>query len=122
MQNPYALNVKSSGPSLMMVNKFQDLEVFNHLDQPIGKIQDYVLNILDLSIDYVIMTFDAMSGIKDKVFVVPWQALILDEDTKRFILPFDKNQLRSAPGFAADCAESPEQSLLIKADEFYESL
>lgn len=122
MQNPYALNVKSSGPSLMMVNKFQDLEVFNHLNQPIGKIQDYILNILDLSIDYVIMSFDAMSGIKDKVFVVPWQALILDEDTKRFILPFDKKQLGSAPGFSADCADSPGQSLLMQVDEFYESL
>lgn len=122
MQNLSANHAGSSGPSLMTVNKIRGLDVFNHLNQPLGKIQDYILNVLDLSFDYVVMSFDAMSGIKHTMFIVPWQALTLDEKNKRFILPFYKYQLRSAPGFNTGWPDPPTPSLLREIDAFYKVL
>ena len=38
----------------------------------------------------------------DKLFAVPWSALKLDTENKRFVLDVAKDQLESAPGFDQD--------------------
>ncbi len=38
----------------------------------------------------------------DKLFAVPWNALALDTENKRFILDVEKDRLESAPGFDKD--------------------
>jgi hypothetical protein len=38
-------------------------------------------------------------GLGDKLFAVPWAALALDTEHKRFTLNVPKAQLKNAPGF-----------------------
>ncbi len=38
----------------------------------------------------------------EKLFAVPWEALTLDTNNKRFILDVSKDRLESAPGFDKD--------------------
>jgi hypothetical protein len=38
----------------------------------------------------------------EKLFAVPWAALTLDTQNKRFVLKVDKDTLKNAPGFDKD--------------------
>jgi hypothetical protein len=38
----------------------------------------------------------------DKLFAVPWDALTLDPEHKRFVLNVEKDRLKNAPGFRKD--------------------
>jgi hypothetical protein len=51
---------------------------------------------------YAVLSFGGFLGIADKLFAVPWSALKLDTENKRFILNVDKERLESAPGFDKD--------------------
>ena len=53
-------------------------------------------------IAYAVLSFGGFLGMGDKLFAVPWNALTLDTENKRFILDVDKDRLESAPGFDKD--------------------
>jgi len=38
----------------------------------------------------------------DKLFAIPWRALTLDPDNKRFVLNIGRDSLKAAPGFDKD--------------------
>ncbi|MGZ8270061.1 MAG: hypothetical protein ACXW1T_02660 [Methylophilus sp.] len=42
------------------------------------------------------------SGMGEKLFAGPWEALSLDTENKRFILDVGSSRLESAPGFDKD--------------------
>ena len=53
-------------------------------------------------VSYAVLSFGGFLGMGDKLFAVPWRALILDTVNKRFTLNVDKERLESAPGFDPD--------------------
>lgn len=53
-------------------------------------------------VSYAVLSFGGFLGIADKLFAVPWSALKLDTENKRFTLDVDKEKLESAPGFDKD--------------------
>jgi hypothetical protein len=56
----------------------------------------------------------------DKLFVIPWGALELDAQNKRFILDIDKDMLEDAPGFDKDnWPETTEREWLVDVFSFY---
>ena len=111
-----------TSPNLMNMKRFRNLEIVNHENKAVGNIQDYILNVLDLSIDYVVVSLETSLGIKDKLYILPWQALKLDNNDLRFILPIDVTKLRNAPGYHSDWPETPEESLLAEVNNFYSEI
>ncbi len=53
-------------------------------------------------ISYAVLSFGGFLGMGDRLFAVPWQALKLDTENKRFTLNVSKEQLKNAPGFDKD--------------------
>jgi hypothetical protein len=51
---------------------------------------------------YAVLSFGGILGMGDKLFAVPWQALKLDTENKRFTLDVAKDALEEAPGFDKD--------------------
>jgi len=51
---------------------------------------------------YAVLSFGGFLGMGGKLFAVPWSALTLDTEHKRFVLDIDKERLASAPGFDKD--------------------
>ncbi|RYE56007.1 MAG: PRC-barrel domain containing protein, partial [Sphingobacteriales bacterium] len=101
MQN-FQINPMSLKPNVMAMNKFRDVDIYNDEGHQIGKIQDYILSVLDFNIDYVVVSFESLLGIKDKLFIVPWSAFIFNGHNNRFVLPLEKHQLQDAPGYSSD--------------------
>jgi hypothetical protein len=53
-------------------------------------------------IAYAVLSFGGLLGMGDKLFAVPWAALALDTENKRFTLNAPKTALKDAPGFDKD--------------------
>jgi hypothetical protein len=68
----------------------------------LGEIQDIMLDVPSGRIAYAVLSFGGVLGIGDKLFAIPWSALILDADCGCFVLDIDKDELRNAPGFDKD--------------------
>ena len=51
---------------------------------------------------YAVLSFGGILGMGEKLFAVPWDALTLDTENKRFTLNVKKDSLSQAPGFDKD--------------------
>ncbi len=77
-------------------------DVYNTNDEDLGDIKEIMIDMRSGRIAYAVLSFGGVLGMGDKLFAVPWSALILDTVNKRFTLNIDKDRLESAPGFDKD--------------------
>jgi sporulation protein YlmC with PRC-barrel domain len=90
------------GPRLMGADTLIGEDVYNQKDEDLGDIKEIMLDMNNGKIAYAVLSFGGFMGMGDKLFAVPWSALKLDTENKRFILNVDKQRLDSAPGFDKD--------------------
>lgn len=90
------------GPQLMGANTLDGNDVYNRQDEDLGDIKEIMLDVDSGRVAYAVLSFGGFLGMGEKLFAVPWSALKLDSENKRFILDVNKDQLKSAPGFDAD--------------------
>lgn len=90
-------------------------------DKSLGTIKDLVLDPVEGDIQYAVLDFGGFLGIKDKYFIVPWEAITFNATGKKIVLDVSKRDLKKAPGFDKnhwpDFSNRQEQVLIY---EFYE--
>lgn len=77
-------------------------EVCNTKNENLGKIQDIMLDIRAGTIRYAVLSSGGFLGMGDRLFAIPWNALKIDTEHKRFVLDVDVERLKNAPGFDKD--------------------
>lgn len=87
------------GPHLMGCVTLVGNQVCNRAGMGLGEIKDIMIDMRSGRVSYAVLSFGTFMGIGGKLFAVPWAALGLDTDRKRFVLDVDKAQLDQAPGF-----------------------
>lgn len=102
MYKGYDREGQGPGPRLMGADTLIGEDVYNHKDEDLGDIKDIMLDMNTGQVAYAVLSFGGFLGIADKLFAVPWNALTLDTENKRFILSVEKDSLESAPGFDKD--------------------
>ncbi|MBT3067449.1 PRC-barrel domain-containing protein [Rhodoferax sp. U11-2br] len=90
------------GPRLMGADTLLGNSVVNHQDEDLGTILEIMLDVHAGCISYAVLSFGGILGIGDKLFAVPWEALSLDTENKRFTLDVAKERLEANPGFDKD--------------------
>lgn len=90
------------GPELMGANTLTGNDVYNQSDEKLGDIKEFMLDMRNGRVSYAVLSFGGFLGLGEKLFAVPWSALILDTVNKRFTLNVDKGRLEDAPGFDKD--------------------
>ena len=90
------------GPHLMGANTLIGNDVYNHNDEDLGEIKEIMLGMRSGKVAYAVLSFGGILGMGEKLFAVPWAALILDTENKRFVLNVEKETLKNAPGFDKD--------------------
>ena len=93
---------KGPGPRLMGADTLMGEDVCNQRGEDLGDIKEIMLDMNNGKVAYAVLSFGGFLGMGDKLFAVPWNALTLDTENKRFILDVDKDRLESAPGFDKD--------------------
>ena len=90
------------GPELMGANTLMDNDVYNLKNEDLGDIKEIMLDMRTGRVSYAVLSFGGFLGMGEKLFAVPWSALTLDTQNKRFTLNVEKDRLESAPGFDQD--------------------
>ncbi len=99
----YKTNVHNGpGPQLMGADTLIGNDVYNLDEEDIGDIKEIMLDVATGEISYAVLSFGSFLGLGEKLFAVPWSALKLDTENKRFVLNVTKERLQSAPGFDKD--------------------
>ena len=76
--------------------------VVNVRGENVGSIKEIMIDVPTGRVAYAVLTVGGFLGIGERLFAIPWSALILDEDRKCFLLDVDKQRLEHAPGFDKD--------------------
>lgn len=90
------------GPRLMGADTLMGEDVYNRMDEDLGDIKEFMLDMQTGQVAYAVLSFGGILGMGNKLFAVPFQALELDTVNKRFILDVSKERLENAPGFDKD--------------------
>jgi len=90
------------GPALMGANTLDGNDVYNHNDEDLGDIKEIMLDVASGRVAYAVLSYGGFLGMGQKLFAVPWSALTLDTENKRFTLNVEKDRLENAPGFDSD--------------------
>ena len=90
------------GPEIMGANTLTGNDVYNNADEDLGDIKEIMIDMRNGRVSYAVLSFGGFLGMGEKLFAVPWSALKLDTENKRFVLDVDKEDLQDAPGFDKD--------------------
>jgi sporulation protein YlmC with PRC-barrel domain len=90
------------GPNVMDAATLKGDAVVNASGESLGKIEAIMLDVSSGRIAYAVLSFGGFLGIGSKRFAIPWSALTLDAEEKRFVLDISKDRLENAPGFDDD--------------------
>lgn len=90
---------KGPGPELMGAATLIGNDVYNLEGEDIGDIKEIMLNMQGGRVSYAVLSFKPFLSLGEKLFAVPWKALTLDTEHKRFTLNVEKDRLKEAPGF-----------------------
>lgn len=90
------------GPQLMGADTLLGNDVYNTVDEDLGDIKEFMIDMATGKIAYAVLSFGGILGMGDKLFAVPWAALKLDTVNKRFTLDVKKDAMENAPGFDKD--------------------
>ncbi|WP_088279155.1 PRC-barrel domain-containing protein [Ideonella sp. A 288] len=90
------------GPALMGADTLMGNDVYNKDGEDLGDIKEFMIDMATGRIAYAVLSFGGVLGMGDKLFAVPWSALTLDTENKRFTLNALKEALKDAPGFDKD--------------------
>lgn len=105
------------GPRLMGAHTLIGNAVVNADGDELGEVKEIMLNVPAGRIEYAVLTFGGFLGFGEKLFAIPWPALILDTMNKRFVLNLSPETLRNAPGF--DRGDWPDMANPQWADEMH---
>lgn len=90
------------GPALMGADTLLGNDVYNKDGESLGDIKEFMIDMASGKLAYAVLSFGGLLGMGDKLFAVPWAALKLDTENKRFTLDVPKAKLADAPGFDKD--------------------
>ncbi|KAF0811470.1 hypothetical protein IGB42_04088 [Andreprevotia sp. IGB-42] len=90
------------GPYLMLADTLEGNDVINLQGEDLGEIKGLMLDVERGRVAYAVLSFGGFLGLGDKLFAIPFSALILDTDNKQFVLNESRDRLKTAPGFDKD--------------------
>jgi len=84
-------------PEVMGADTLIGNDVCNRQDENLGEVKEIMLDMSTGKVAYAVLAYGGVLGLGDKLFAVPWNALELDTENKRFVLDIDKEALKTAP-------------------------
>lgn len=99
---PATFEHSATNERLLSYSSLAANDVVNLQNDDLGDIKDVMLDARTGRIDYAVLAFGGFLGMGEKLFAVPWRALTLDRENRRFVLDVNKDRLKDAPGFDSD--------------------
>lgn len=87
--------------SLIASNKVEGTAVYNHNEERLGTIHNFMVDKRTGQVEYAVLSFGGFLGIGDNYYPIPWEVLTYSEDAGGYVVNLDKNILEGAPHYAA---------------------
>jgi sporulation protein YlmC with PRC-barrel domain len=94
-----AATADGPGPDVMAAATLDGNKVLSTDGHEVGKVKDIMLDVQTGRIAYVVLSSGGFFGIGDRLFAIPWSALMLDTDRGCFLLNASAQHIKDAPGF-----------------------
>lgn len=89
-------------PILLSASSLSSDDVYNRNGEKLGSIKDLMIDLQSGRVCYAVLSFGGFLTMGEKLFAVPWSALTVDTENKRFLLDTNEERLKEAPGFDTD--------------------
>lgn len=89
-------------PRVVQVSRMIGNKVVNPSGEVLGNLKELVFDLEEGHIAYAVLSFGGFIGMGDKLFAIPWEALVPNPKDHTFILDMEKEVLQKAPGFDKD--------------------
>jgi sporulation protein YlmC with PRC-barrel domain len=89
-------------PQVLQATTVIGNKIVNPAGEQLGNLKELVIDLEDGRIAYAVLSFGGFMGMGDKLFAIPWEALVPDPQNHTFILDVEKEVLKGAPGFDKD--------------------
>lgn len=86
-------------PPVLLATTMIGSKVVNPAGEELGNLKELVIDLEDGRIAYAVLSFGGFLGMGDKLFAIPWEALMFNADDQSFVLNVEKEVLKEAPGF-----------------------
>lgn len=103
-----AREANKSMQQVSRASKIIGTKVKNLNGDNLGDIEDLVIDPESAEVVYGVVSFGGVLGVGDKLFAIPWNALVWAPDKEYYVLDLDKDTLKKAPGF--DKSHWPDSS------------
>lgn len=97
--NTNVVNAGRVGSRVLSASTLESDDVYNLKGEKLGSVKEFMLDIQSGRVCYVVLSFGGFLTLGEKLFAVPWGALTVDTENKRFLMDTDEEQLKKAPGF-----------------------
>ena len=77
-------------------------KVFDMAGENVGRVEEFMVDLADGCIKYVVLSSGGFMGMRDRLFAVPWHAISVDTCDKRLAVNASKEKLDKAPGVEKD--------------------
>jgi sporulation protein YlmC with PRC-barrel domain len=112
---------RGPGPELMSADTLEGNDVYNHQGEKLGSVQEIMLDVPHGRIAYAVLSRGGVLGIGDKLYAIPWSALVLDTDRKCFVMDVSAERLSQDDGFDKDDWPSmADEAWARRVYDFYE--
>jgi sporulation protein YlmC with PRC-barrel domain len=105
MRNPDLMRAGAAPrgePRVMRSSTIVGSPVRNLKGDDLGKINELMIDVTTGRIAYAVLAYGGFLGMGDKLFAIPWEALMKSSDERQFVLDLDEETLKTAPGFDRD--------------------
>jgi len=86
---------------LIASNKVEGTAVYNHQGEHLGEVYNFMVGKRSGRVAYAVMSFGGFLGIGQRYHALPWNVLTYDTSKGGYVISTTKDQLMSAPHFAA---------------------
>ena len=84
---------------LIPAGRVNGADVFNGAGEKLGSVEDVAIDKVSGKVAYAIISFGGFLGLGERYHPIPWSLLTYDTDKRGYVIPCDKDELRSAPSF-----------------------
>ena len=93
------MTAKKPAHPLIPADRVNGTDVYNKAGQKLGKIEDVAIEKVSGDVAYAILSHGGVLGMGEKYYPVPWSMLDYDEDRGGYVVPLDKDTLKTAPAY-----------------------
>jgi sporulation protein YlmC with PRC-barrel domain len=83
---------------IIPTHRLGSYDVINPKGEDLGQVQDFMLDMAQGRIAFVVVSFGGILGVTDKWFALPWEILEWLKEQRKFILNMPREILETAPG------------------------